>query len=193
MFWCKKNTNLLPEIGKYFGVSANWLKNGSESNDGELVLMEEAIYNRFHKIPLLHNLSTSMLHNNKLNLNIDYDSFELTKDPEHENLFALVTTNNSLKFKFGHNTTLIFHTNLNPTAGDFVVAYLMEKDLFIYRDLIIENGKKTLVPIDPDLYKKIHVDEMGCLIVAVLYEKRTKRTIDEKMQSWNIENPSNLY
>ncbi|MBV9576136.1 MAG: hypothetical protein JO149_05900, partial [Gammaproteobacteria bacterium] len=80
-----------------------------------------------------------------------------------------------LKFRFGDNCTLIFHTELQPRSGDFVIAYLPSKELFVYRDLEIEKDKKMLVPVDEDIYKSISLKKED-IIVAVLYEKRIKRT-----------------
>ena len=180
----RETTKLWPDIAKYFGVELNWLLHGSAEGDPELMLVETAVYNRFYKVPLFNNLSSNMLENQKLKLDDYDDNFELTRDAEYRNLFALSSTNNSLKFKFGNKTTLIFHTNITPAIGDFVVVYIPSKKLFIYRDLSIEDGRFTLLPIDDDLYKKLYLDEIDGFIVAVLYEKRMKRTLNDKQESW---------
>ena len=185
----RKTSKLWPDIAKYFGVELNWLLTGSVEGDSEWQFAEIAAYNRFYKIPLFHSLSSNMLEGMSLKLNNYDQDFEFTRDPEHVNLFAIASTNNALKFKFGNNAILIFHKNLEPAIGDFVVVYIPSKELFIYRDLTIENGKLALLPIDSDLYKKLYLDEIGGFIVAVLYEKRIKRTVNDKKESWVPEKP----
>jgi SOS-response transcriptional repressor LexA len=115
-----------------------------------------------------------MLIDGKLFLDNVTDDYEITHDSDYKYLFTLKSTNNSLKFRFGSNCTLIFHTNLEPISGDFVIAYLPDKELFVYRDLEIKDGKKILNPADQDIYKKIILKKTDFL-VAVLYEKRIKR------------------
>ena len=175
-----KHSKALMPIAKYFGVEYDWLINceriaephvsKNQSQDDILVL------DSFKKIPLLMTkiLHKGMLKDNKLMLQNITDDFELTNDPDYSSLFVLSSTNNSLKFRFGDKTTLIFHIGLTPVAGDFVIAYLPEKELFVYRDLEIINNEKILIPVDPDIYKPITLKSTD-IIVAVLYEKRIKR------------------
>jgi transcriptional regulator with XRE-family HTH domain len=188
----RTNSKLLPLIAKSFGVDINWLKNGQNQNDSNLTPKDISVYTNFHKIPLFNKLNKGMLNGSRLVTPLNYENYELVKQDDFKNLFAMETTNNSLQFKFGEETTLIFNTSLKPAIGDFVVAYLKSKNLFVYRDLTIKNGKLVLVPIDHDLYKEIYIDETDCFIVAVLYEKRIRRTINEKMESWKLEDPSVL-
>ncbi|MDX1901964.1 MAG: helix-turn-helix domain-containing protein [Gammaproteobacteria bacterium] len=176
-----KNSKALYPIAKYFKVEYDWLTNKineesiSPEQNGDILVLD-----KFHKIPLLSTrvLNTQLLHNGKLKLDDVMDDFELTNDPEYQNLFALLSTNNSLKFRFGDNCLLIFHTSLAPANHDFVIAHLAEKELFVYRDLIIHNQKKTLIPVDEDIYKPITMKDHD-KIVAVLYEKRIKRPFTE--------------
>jgi len=173
-----KNSKALYPIAKFFGVEYNWLTNhneGSETynkqlNDDILVL------DRFHKIPLLTTQLLDKQHivSGKLSLKNITEDYEITNDTQYKKLFALNSTNNSLKFRFGDNSTLIFHTDIQPISGDFVIAYLPEKELFVYRDLIIEDNKNILTPIDEDIYKPITLKPKD-IIVAVLYETRKKR------------------
>lgn len=188
----RRNSKLLPSIAKCFGVDTNWLKNGQNQDDWDITPKDSSVYMKFRKIPLFNKLNKSMLHGNHLVPPLNYENYELVKQDDYKNLFAMETTNNSLQFKFGEDTTLIFSTDLPPTVGDFVVAYLKSKNLFVYRDLTIKNGKSILIPIDKDLYKEIQIDETDCFIVAVLYEKRIRRTINERKESWKIEDPSVL-
>lgn len=176
----RKSSKLWPEIAKQFGVDLNWLIHGTADGDPALMLAEAAVYNRFYKIPLVRDLGSNMLENEALKLENFYTNFEVTRDSEYRNLFALSTTNNSMKFKFGNDTTLIFHTNLEPVSGDFVVVYIPSKEIFIYRELRVEHNRYILVPMDEDLYKKLSLDEIGGYIVAVLYETRTKRILSKK-------------
>lgn len=185
----RETSKLWPDIAKYFGVELNWLLNGSSDGGAELLLAETAVHSRFYKIPLFHSLSSTMLDGVSLKFQGEDEDFEFTRDAEYENLFALASTNNALKFKFGNDAVLVFHKNLEPAIGDFVVVYIPSKELFIYRDLTIENGKLVLLPIDSDLYKKLYLDEIGGFIVAVLYEKRIKRTLNDKQESWMPEKP----
>lgn len=175
-----KTSKALYPIAKFFGVEYNWLiKNlddphtlGKQINDDILIL------DKFHKIPFLLTqlLNKDLLINGKLALDLVTDNYELTSDPEYKNLFVLSSTNNSLKFRFKDNCTLIFHTNLKPISGDFIIAYLPDKELFVYRDLKIEGKKRVLIPVDEDIYKSITLKETD-IIVAVLYERRIKRLI----------------
>lgn len=175
-----KTSKALYPIAKFFGVEYDWLTNnlkGQQTADkqmGDDVL----VLDKFHKIPFLltRMLDKKLLINGKLVLDVITDNYELTSDPEYKNLFVLSSTNNSLKFRFKDNCTLIFHTNLTPIAGDFIIAYLPEKELFVYRDLKIEGKKRILVPVDEDIYKQIILKETDT-IVAVLYERRIKRSM----------------
>ncbi|OGT26358.1 MAG: hypothetical protein A3I77_08555 [Gammaproteobacteria bacterium RIFCSPLOWO2_02_FULL_42_14] len=166
-------------IAKFFGVDLDWLVSGkstteiTEHNNSTLVL------NKFHKIPVFTTrmLEKSLLKENQLTLTATTPEYELTDDPDHAHLFAMTSTNNAMKIRFGTTSTLIFHTRLQAHDGDFVIVYLPDKDLFIYRDLTIEKNKKLLIPLDDDLYKPLAV-QPNDLIVAVLYEKRIKREIN---------------
>jgi hypothetical protein len=115
------------------------------------------ILDKFHKIPFLTTrvLNKDMLIDGRLVIDGATDDFEVTNDPEYKNLFTLSSTNNSLKFRFGDNCTLIFHTRLQPISGDFIIAYLPKKELFVYRDIRMEKEKNTLIPVDEDIYKSI--------------------------------------
>lgn len=171
----RENSKLWPEIAKYFGIELNWLMHGTTNNEQDLMLIEATVYSRFYKIPLFDTLGSNILKNMRIDLETETEHFELTRDHEHQYLFAMGTTNNALKFKFGNNTILLFHTQLEPVIGDFVVAYLPQKELFIYRDIGIKNERLTFLPIDSDLYKELYIDEINPIIMAVLYEKRIKR------------------
>jgi hypothetical protein len=131
--------------------------------------------NEFQKIPLLTTkmLNKKMLNDNHFQLSTNYDQYEIINDPQFKSLFALISSNNALSFRFGASSTLIFHTSITPEDGDFVIAYLKEKNLFVYRDLKIINNKFILIPLDADIYKEITLCEHDC-IVAVLYETRIK-------------------
>ncbi len=173
-----KNSKALYPISKFFNVEFNWLSNGiintqqanTDSQNDILVL------DKFHKIPLLTTrlLDKKFLINGKLCLDGISDEYEITNDSAFKSLFTLSTTNNSLKFRFGDKSTLIFHTELEPISGDFIIAYLPEKELFVYRDLEINNGSSTLIPIDPEIYMPISLKKSH-VIVAVLYEERIKK------------------
>lgn len=173
-----KNSKALYNISKFFNVEYTWLTsttiNSQAANNSDKEDM--LVLGKFHKIPLLNTrlLNKNLIIEGKLNLNGVSDDFELTTDPDYKNLFTLKSTNNSLKFRFGDNTVLIFHTKLSPVSGDFVIAYLPEKDIFLYRDLEIVSGLHTLIPIDVDIYKPIHLKKEH-IIVAVLYEERIKK------------------
>jgi hypothetical protein len=144
-----------------------------DSENSSLVL------NKFRKIPVFTTrmLDKSLLVDNKLVLNAITPEYELTADSDYRCLFAMTSTNNAMKIRFGASSTLIFHTEIQAHDGDFVLVYLPEKDLFIYRDLKIQKNKKLLIPLDDDLYKPLEIQD-GDLIVAVLYEKRVKREIN---------------
>lgn len=175
-----KHSKAFYPIAKYFGVEYNWLVNENETHTYQSMVKQPnddvLILDRFKKIPLLTTriLDKGMLIDGKLNLDNVTDDYDITNDPNHKYLFTLISTNNSLKFRFGDNCALIFHTNLEPITGDFVIAYLPEKELFVYRDLEINDGEKILTPVDQDIYKKIILKNTDN-IVAVLYEKRIKR------------------
>jgi len=169
---------LLP-IAKFFGVNIDWLISGKATDTEISADNQVLVLDKFHKIPLFTTrmLEKSLLVNNELILRSNQSEYELTDDPDHPYLFAMTSTNNAMKIRFGAQSTLIFHTRLQPHDGDFVIVYLPEKDLFIYRDLKIEKSKKLLIPLDDDLYKPLVVQAED-LIVAVLYEKRVKREIN---------------
>lgn len=168
-----KHSKGLHTIARHFGVDYQWLMGDGNSKTEQSDVL---ILHKFKKIPLITNetLTKSMLKNGKISFSNASFHYEITSDPEHESLFCLMSTNNSLKCRFGQNCPLIFHTQIEPEDGDFVIAYLPDKDLFIYRDLELKNGKRHLIPIDKDLYKPMTLKEQD-LIVAVLYEKRVKR------------------
>lgn len=170
-----RNPRKIHEIAELLGVSYNWLLFGDheetpEENNYGLVL------NKYHKIPLITslNISKNYLIDNKLHIEITNNNFELTSDPDYQSLFAMRGENNAMQLRFGSTPTLIFHTNLEPRSGDFVICYLPDKDLFVYRDLEIKNNKKILVPLDPHIYNKLIVRKQD-IIVAVLHELRQKR------------------
>lgn len=166
-------------IAKHFGVDLDWLLTG-KSSTGQIDCENNAlILNKFHRIPVFTTrmLDKSLLLDNKLTLSTSTPEYELTDDPEYACLFAMTSTNNAMKIRFGVNSTLLFHTHLQAHDGDFIIVYLPEKDLFIYRDLKIERNKKLLIPLDDDLYKPLALQAED-LIVAVLYEKRIKREIN---------------
>ncbi|MCX7120703.1 MAG: helix-turn-helix transcriptional regulator [Gammaproteobacteria bacterium] len=137
------NSKAVFPITKYFGVDLDWLLTG-KSSTGQIDLENNLmILNKFHRIPVFTTrmLDKSLLINNKLMLNTITPEYELTDDSEYHRLFAMTSTNNAMKIRFGLSSTLIFHTNLQVHDGDFVIVYLPEKDLFIYRDLKIEKIK----------------------------------------------------
>ena len=169
----------LYSIAKFFAVDYYWLTTGSTAKeDGQFQTIADSILylDEFHKIPALSTrlLNKNLISNNKLILAKVSDEFEVVKDPEYTKLFALNSSNNALSFRFGSSSTLIFHTSLEPRDGDFVIAYLPEKDLFVYRDLKIINDNMVLLPLDEDIYKEITLTNED-IIVAVLYEKRIRR------------------
>lgn len=166
-------------IAKYFGVQVDWLMTGKTHDGCTEIESEGLILDKFHKIPVFSTrmLEKSLLVNNQLQLKITTPEYELTDDPDYSCLFAMTSTNNAMKIRFGLSSTLIFHTQLQPHDGDFVIVYLPEKDLFIYRDLKVEKNKKLLIPLDDDLYKPLAMSQND-LIIAVLYEKRIKREIN---------------
>lgn len=173
------NSKAIFPIAKYFGVDLDWLLTG-KSLTGEAGIDNAAlVLNKFHHIPVFTTrmLDKSLLQNGQLILNTNTPEYELTADPDYHYLFAMTSTNNAMKIRFGATSTLLFHTNLQAHDGDFVIVYLPEKDLFIYRDLKIEKNKKLLIPLDDDLYKPLAI-QPDDLIVAVLYEKRVKREIN---------------
>jgi len=173
-----KNSKSIYKIARFFKVEYEWffqadekpIKNEAKLNQDILIL------DYFHKIPLITTtlINKDSLQKGKIDLTGLCSDFELTSDPDFENLFCLPSTNNSLKFTFGDHTTLIFHTKLIPRDGDFVIAYLPDKDLFVYRFLKIHGPEQILIPTDEDIYKPLRLREND-LIVAVLYEKRVKR------------------
>lgn len=171
-----KRSKFLPELANYFQVDYSWLI--SDGTDASLPIEDQ---NRFLKIPVFSstNLSKDTIVDNKLDIkNIETKEYELTDDPEHKHLFVMKSSNNAIKFRFGSKSTLIFHNELRPSDNDFVIAYLPDKDIFVYRDLkILKNGKKHLIPLDDDIYKQLILRDMD-IIVATLYEKRIKRTIN---------------
>lgn len=173
------NSKAVYPIAKYFGVDLDWLLTG-KSAAGEVGADGVGlILNKFHYIPVFTTrmLDKSLLHNHRLVLKTNTPEYELTTDPDYAYLFAMTSTNNAMKIRFGATSTLIFHTHLQPHDGDFVIVYLPEKDLFVYRDLKVEKNKKLLIPLDDDLYKPLAL-QSDDLIVAVLYEKRVKREIN---------------
>lgn len=177
------NSKTIYPIAKYFGIDIDWLVTGKSTHNAELE-NPMLVLNKFRKIPVFTTrmLEKSLLKNDKLSLTLSTPEYELTDDSEHEYLFAMTSTNNAMKIRFGISSTLIFHTHLQAHNGDFVIVYLPEKDLFIYRDLVIEKNKKLLVPLDDDLYRPLALQQND-IIVAVLYEKRVKREINTLSKS----------
>lgn len=175
-----KHSKGLHAIARYFGADYHWLI-GAEEKSRESKEDDVLILDKFKRIPLLtnENLQKEMIIDGKLSLKNIAAQYEISNDPEYEFLFYLMSTNNSLKCRFGDHCPLVFHTNLEPISGDFVIAYLANKDLFIYRELELKNGKKHLIPIDKDLYKPVILKEND-LIVAVLYEQRIRRLSHRK-------------
>ncbi|MCX7124805.1 MAG: helix-turn-helix transcriptional regulator, partial [Gammaproteobacteria bacterium] len=137
------NSKAVFPIAKYFGVDLDWLLIG-KSTTGHDTENNSLVLDKFHKIPVFTTrmLDKTLLIKNKLTLNTKTPEYELTADPEFQHLFAMTSTNNAMKIRFGLCSTLLFHTNLQAHDGDFVIVYLPEKDLFIYRDLKIEKNKK---------------------------------------------------
>lgn len=173
------NSKAIYPIAKYFGVELDWLLTGKSMHSDITTDNMGLVLNKFHQIPVFTTrmLDKSLLVNNQLSLTMATPEYELTADPHYQYLFAMTSTNNAMKIRFGVSSTLIFHTHLQPHDGDFVIVYLPEKDLFIYRDLKIEKNKKLLIPLDDDLYKPLAMQQDD-FIVAVLYEKRVKREIN---------------
>ncbi len=181
-----KNSKSLYEIAKYFGVEYHWLTNSGNDggnsndirkNDIKSIYDDILVLDKFYKIPFIttFDIHKNLLSNGQLILkNIIAEKHEITSEPDHSQMFAMRASNNALKFKFGVNTTLIFHTGLTPISGDFIMVWLPAKELFVYRDLHIEGNKKTLIPLEEDLYKSLVMGEND-VITAVLCEQRVKR------------------
>ncbi len=168
----------LDEIADIFAVSYRWLAFGDES-EGVGKNYEGLILNKYRKIPVITStISKELMVNDKLNVtSLNYSgAFELTSSPDFKLLFAMRTTNNALQLRFGHST-LIFHTELEPVSGDFVICYLPDKDLFVYRDLEIKDHKRILVPLDKHIYNTLTMRKQD-KIVAVLYEVHQQRSPD---------------
>ncbi|MCD6048584.1 MAG: Helix-turn-helix domain [Gammaproteobacteria bacterium] len=164
----------LDEIADILEVSYRWLAFG-EDDDGGAKNFDGLILNRYRKIPFISNadLNKEMILDKKLTIPLKSNNFELTSDPEYKHLFALKATNNALQIKFGQ-ANLIFHTNLEPVSGDFVICYLPDKDLFVYRDLEIRGNKKILIPLDKHIYNTLTLRKTD-IIVAVLYQIHQQR------------------
>ena len=164
----------LDEIADILEVSYHWLAFGGDENNNKN--HEGLILNKFHKIPLITSaadLNLKMFSEKELNIDRASHTFVLTEETEHTDLFAIKSVNNALGLRFG-NSILIFKTTIEPVSGDFVICYLPDKELFVYRDLEIINHKKILVPLDKHIYNTLTVRKQD-IIVAVLYEIRQKR------------------
>ena len=95
--------------------------------------------------------------------------------------FALLMNEHAMEPLFAKGTILIFDPHKKPADRSYVLVKLVNKEQFIFRQLLVDVDQQYLKPLNPDtaIYK-MRLLNSDDTIVATLFESRTNFDTDDE-------------
>lgn len=134
--------------------------------------------NQIKKIPIISWQTITQLEEAK---QASTHSVSVTQDISSAS-FALIMPDSSMEPLFPRGTILIFNPELNPKDRCYALVKLHDKDIPIFRQLLIDMDHTYLKPLNPDLSSfQLRALSQEDVILACLHESR----INHHMQDGN--------
>lgn len=164
-YLCSKNvqnSKFTFELAEALGVDFTWLSTGC----GTMFAAQES--KKDIKIPLLTWTALPNLFNTAQIYTHagDYIYFNAVADGDY---FALKMDDSSMEPRFAKNTVLIFDRLEIPRHGDFVLAWIKQLNIWLFREYFEQSGSKELMPLNKTLYKEVLISN-GDYINGVLVQ-----------------------
>ncbi len=91
--------------------------------------------------------------------------------------FAVALNDSSMEPQFSKGTILIFDPTKTPTDRSYILVKLTEKDLYVFRQLLIDAEHKFIKPLNPDLMaSQMRILDKKDDIIGTLVEARQAYT-----------------
>lgn len=156
------------ELATALGLNTRWLATG----EGTMFIAddsEQQFLREFKKIPLL--TGESILNSLSENKSIIHSCAEgwLPLRTSNEAIFAIKITDTSMEPCFPNGAFVFIEENpdYSPKKKDFVFAYLQQFDIFVIREIVINNTNVFLTPKNTELFKEISFSVETKIIGAV--------------------------
>lgn len=155
-------------IADALSLNGVWLATG----EGTMLYEDDPTYQLMqsqHRIPLLewpeiYQWTQQTSKNNHSN------QWILADDNQNQNAFAVKMNDKSMWPRFEKNTLLIINSSQSPTDQSFVLVYILSLDEVALRQLIIQDNKKNLYPMNSTMYKSVELTSndkiLGMLVEA---------------------------
>lgn len=120
--------------------------------------------------------------------NTEHGKFIATTGNISNESFALIMNDHSMEPLFPRRSILLFDPKRKQTDRSYVLIKLNDKNILIFRQLLIDVDQQYLKPLNPDLstYKMRLLDEKD-LIIGCLFESRINHEPEEIEQTLELE------
>lgn len=147
-------------IAEALGISHAWLAAGVEP-----MFFPEEIENTHYRIPLI---SFDHLVDYIEHRKADIPNIKYIHSDVGPNNFATAVHDNSMEPRFDRGTILIIETKKEYLHDDFVIAKMAKHNIYVFRQLHIEDNKRVLVPFNREMYKEIVLNDEDVIYGAVV-------------------------
>jgi phage repressor protein C with HTH and peptisase S24 domain len=151
-----KSSRFTYEIADALNINHSWLAAG----EGEMVATAQPQAESY-KICLIDWDKLDDIFEQKKEINLFYEknNYLLANVENPNSCFALQLNEKSMEPRFDQGTFLIFNTQIEAHENDFVLAKISRSNTWLFRQFKNINNKKTLAPINKDIFNTIPLEE----------------------------------
>jgi len=159
-------------FAKALEISSTWLLTGRGHMNNE----NDPSYRFIHSktpLPILSEEEIISIHVNHSGAQSDYENQVFVDVAIAKNAFAMYLKDQSMYPKFEKNSLLVISTDFNDNDNnDYVLAYIKEFNVIVFRELKIEGDDKYLTPMNQIVYKSLLLSKED-IVLGRLKEIRT--------------------